>query len=159
MVMVMVILLDGGRRTWVSVSFNSAVNSALSAIDKYCFSCKISIYAIIILIIIIILIKILLLMYLTWYFFSKLFNCWVVKGVRGFLDQFLTSKNGVFNWSWAPFWFILNDFQWTWTCLVYVSSKCSGEVLEMLVVATSYLGEVTHYKYGDLWQSVALLQH
>ena len=26
------------RRTWVSVSFNSAVNSALSAIDKYCFS-------------------------------------------------------------------------------------------------------------------------
>ena len=28
------------KETWVSVSFNSAVNSALSAIDKYCFSCK-----------------------------------------------------------------------------------------------------------------------
>ena len=44
--------------TWVSVSLSWALNSALSAIDKYCFSLN---------------------------FFSNAFNCCVVKGVLGFL--------------------------------------------------------------------------
>lgn len=44
--------------TWVSVSLNELENSALSAILKYCLSLN---------------------------FFSKANNCWVVKGVLGFL--------------------------------------------------------------------------
>ena len=49
----------GAVQTCVSVSPSSAVNSALSEMDKYCFS---------------------------WYFLSRLFSCWVVNGVRGFLE-------------------------------------------------------------------------
>ena len=44
--------------TWVSVNFSSALNSALSEMDKYCFSL---------------------------YFFSNALSCDVVKGVLGFL--------------------------------------------------------------------------
>ena len=44
--------------TWVSVKFNEAENSALSAIDRYCFCLN---------------------------FLSRASNCWVVKGVLGFL--------------------------------------------------------------------------
>ena len=47
-----------GTHTWVSVSLSSALNSALSEMDRYCFSL---------------------------YFFSKAFSWEVVKGVLGFL--------------------------------------------------------------------------
>ena len=49
---------EPSQPTWVSVSFSSAENSALSEMERYCFSR---------------------------YFFSKALSCWVVKGVRGFL--------------------------------------------------------------------------
>ena len=44
--------------TWVSLNLRLLENSALSDMDKYCFSL---------------------------YFFSRALSCWVVKGVRGFL--------------------------------------------------------------------------